>query len=105
MISSRTQETLGYEPTGWDYDHENDASAPEQLDVELFKHHGHGHNDISHLISIPISDEEIEAAAKLDYVNWRLEQAKQHPRNRGGLGEEATAPVGHETQHRLMYPF
>jgi hypothetical protein len=105
MISSRTQETLGYEPTGWDYDHENDTSAPEQLAVELFKHHGYEHKDISQFISIPISDEEIEAAAKLDYVNWRLEEAKQRPKNKDGLGEEATAPVGHETQHRLMYPF
>jgi hypothetical protein len=94
MISSRTTESLGHEPTGWDYNHENDPSAPEHIDVDLLMHHGHGHNDSSHLISIPISDEEIDAATKLDYVNWKLEQAKQHPENNDGLGEEATATNG-----------
>lgn len=55
-------------------------------------HHEHGHNDFSQLISIPISDEEIEAATKLDYVNWKLEQAKQHPDNKNGLGEKLQLP-------------
>ena len=40
------------------------------------------------MISIPISDEEIEAATKIDYVNWKLEQAKQHPKDNDGLGFE-----------------
>ncbi|KAF9692945.1 hypothetical protein EKO04_008962 [Ascochyta lentis] len=72
---------IGLEPTGWDYDHLNDPNAPEKIDAELLQHHGHGHNDFSHLVSIPISDEEIEAATKIDYVNWKLEQAKQHPKD------------------------
>ncbi|KAH7198897.1 uncharacterized protein B0J16DRAFT_367908 [Fusarium flagelliforme] len=69
MEKARFFETLGYEPTGWDYDHVSDPDAPPNLEEEfenLQPHHGH--NKISQLVAIPISDEEVEAAKKFDYA-------------------------------------
>ncbi|KAK3989036.1 phosphatidylcholine-hydrolyzing phospholipase c [Cladorrhinum sp. PSN332] len=81
-----TVETLGYEPTGWDYDHENDPNAPPNIVEELEKlEPDHGHNDYSQLVAIPISDKEIEAATKVDYVKWKQEHA---PKPNRGLGFE-----------------
>lgn len=71
-------ETLGHEPTGWDYDHENDPNAPPNIGAELEKlEPDHGHNDYSQLVAIPVSDEEIEAATKVDYVKWKQEHAQK----------------------------
>ncbi|KAI8306095.1 hypothetical protein K4K59_011722 [Colletotrichum sp. SAR11_240] len=80
-----TFETLGYEPTGWDHDHVNDPNAPRNIEEELEKlRPDHGHNDFSQLVAIPISDEEIEAATKFDYVRWKQEHAEK-PHNMGGF--------------------
>ncbi|KAI0397035.1 hypothetical protein F5Y17DRAFT_471112 [Xylariaceae sp. FL0594] len=73
-----TVETLGYEPTGWDYDHMNDPNRPSDFEAELKKFESdHVHNDYSQLVAIPISDDEIEAAKKIDYVRWKQERAKK----------------------------
>ncbi|KAK4200394.1 hypothetical protein QBC40DRAFT_280159 [Triangularia verruculosa] len=75
-ILTSTIATLGHEPTGWDYDHQNDPNAPENIEVELEKLQPvHGHNDYSQLVAIPISDAEIEAASKIDYVKWKQARA------------------------------
>ncbi|KAK0672543.1 hypothetical protein QBC41DRAFT_380446 [Cercophora samala] len=75
-IQQPTAETLGHEPTAWDLDHENDPNAPPDIEAELEKlQPDHGHNDYSQLVAIPISEEEIEAASKIDYVRWKQEHA------------------------------
>ncbi|RFN51771.1 phosphatidylcholine-hydrolyzing phospholipase c [Fusarium flagelliforme] len=84
MEKARFFETLGYEPTGWDYDHVSDPDAPPNLEEEfenLQPHHGH--NKISQLVAIPISDEEVEAAKKFDYVRWKQENAEKPHRDDG----------------------
>jgi hypothetical protein len=84
---------LGHEPTGWDYNHENDPNAPSNIEAELEKlEPDHGHNDYSQLVAIPISDEEIEAAAKVDYVKWKQEHAKK-PHKGKRLKQRATEPL------------
>lgn len=56
----------------------NDPSAPPNLEAALEElEPDHGHNDFSQLVSIPISDEEIEAASKPDYVRWKQQHAKK----------------------------
>lgn len=56
----------------------NDPNAPPNLEEELqnLQPH-HGHNDISQLVAVPISDEEIEAAKRFDYVRWKQENAEK----------------------------
>ncbi|KAK4173616.1 hypothetical protein QBC36DRAFT_359495 [Triangularia setosa] len=77
-IQELTVETLSHELTGWDYDHDNDPNAPPNIEAELEKlQPDHGHNDYSQLVAIPISEEEIEAASKIDYVKWKQERAEK----------------------------
>ncbi|GJC90382.1 hypothetical protein ColLi_13220 [Colletotrichum liriopes] len=64
-----TVETLGHKPTGWDCDHTNDPSALANIEAELEKlEPDHGHNDYSQLVLIPVSDEDIKAASKVNYI-------------------------------------
>ncbi|KAF5539770.1 phosphatidylcholine-hydrolyzing phospholipase C [Fusarium napiforme] len=73
-----TPQTVGHEPTGWDYDHVNDPNAPTNLETALEElEPDHGHNDFSQLVAIPITDEEIEAASTQDYVRWKQEHAEK----------------------------
>ncbi|KAM5526598.1 hypothetical protein FOXYSP1_20998 [Fusarium oxysporum f. sp. phaseoli] len=71
-----TLEILGHEPTGWDYDYVNDPNAPPNLEMALEELElDYGHIDFSQLVAIPISDEEIEAASKLDYSLTNVDAA------------------------------
>ncbi|KAM7197430.1 phosphatidylcholine-hydrolyzing phospholipase c [Naviculisporaceae sp. PSN 640] len=71
-----TKDILGHEPTGWDYDHTNtdDSTIPANVDFEALANEAHSHHDTAHLVDIPVSDKEIEAATKIDYVNWMAEE-------------------------------